>query len=107
MDQRKRAVHALNRLTFGPRPSDVDRVMAIGVDQWIDQQLHPDKIDDTALDAGLTPFRPRRMQTREIVENFPSEQMTKAVADGNQTLPFDPLKPAVYQAQLERHQDKE
>jgi len=107
MDQRKRAVHALNRLTFGPRPGDVDRVMAIGVDQWIDQQLHPDKIDERAFDARLTPFRTLRMQTREIVENFPYEQMIKAVADGKQSLPFDPLKRAVYQAQLERHQDKE
>jgi uncharacterized protein (DUF1800 family) len=107
MDQRKRAVHALNRLTFGPRPGDVDRVMAIGVDQWIDQQLHPDKIDDSALDARLTPFRTLRMQTREIVENFPSEQMIKAVADGKQSLPSDPLKRAVYRAQLERYQDKE
>src|SRR6202035_1259313 len=107
MDQRKRAIHALNRLTFGPRPGDVDRVMAIGVDQWIDQQLHPDKIDDSALDARLTPFRTLRMQTREIVENFPSEQMIKAVADGKQSLPSDPLKRAVYQAQLERYQDKQ
>ena len=107
MDQRKRAVHALNRLTFGPRPGDVQRVMAIGVDQWIDQQLHPEKIDDSALDARLAPFRTLRMPTREIVENFPSEQMIKAVADGKQSLPSDPLKRAVYQAQLERYQDKE
>ena len=107
MDQRKRAVHALNRLTFGPRPGDVDHVMAIGVDQWIDQQLHPDKIDDRALDTRLSPFRTLRMDTREIVENFPPEQMIKAVADGKQPLPADPLKRAVYQAQLDRYQNKE
>jgi uncharacterized protein (DUF1800 family) len=107
MDQRKRAVHALNRLTFGPRPGDVDRVMAIGVDKWIDQQLHPDKIDDRALDARLSPFRTLRMDTREMVENFPPEQMIKAVADGKQSLPSDPLKRAVYQAQLDRYQNKE
>jgi uncharacterized protein (DUF1800 family) len=107
MDQQKRAVHALNRLTFGPRPGDVDHVMAIGVDKWIDQQLHPDKIDDSALDARLSPLRTLHMDTREIVENFPPEQMIRAVADGKQSLPSDPLKRAVYQAQLERYQDKE
>ena len=107
MDDQKRAIHALNRLTFGPRPGDVDHVLAIGVDKWIDQQLHPEKIDDSALDARLTQFRTLRMDTREIVENFPSEQMIKAVADGKQSLPSDPLKRAVYQAQLERYQDKE
>jgi hypothetical protein len=107
MDQHKRAVHALNRLTFGPRPGDVDHVIAIGVGKWIDQQLHPDKMDDIALDGRLSPFRTLRMNTREIVENFPSEQMIKAVADGKQSLPSDPLKRAVYQAQLNRYQDKE
>jgi uncharacterized protein (DUF1800 family) len=107
MDQQKRAVHALNRLTFGPRPGDVDHVMAIGVDKWIDQQLHPDKIDDSALDARLSPLRTLHMDTREIVENFPPEQTIRAVADGKQSLPSDPLKRAVYQAQLERYQNKE
>ena len=41
-------IQALNRLTFGPRPGDVLKVRAIGLDKWIDQQLHPDKIDDRA-----------------------------------------------------------
>ncbi len=107
MDQQKRAVHALNRLAFGPRPGDVEHVMAIGVDKWIDQQLHPDKIDDSALDARLSAFPTLRMNTRQIVDNFPPEQMIKAVADGKQSLPSDPLKRAVYQAQLDRYQDKE
>jgi|HubBroStandDraft_6_1064221.scaffolds.fasta_scaffold01848_6 uncharacterized protein (DUF1800 family) len=107
MDQRKQTVHVLNRLTFGPRPGELDQVMAIGIDKWIDQQLHPDKIDDSALESRLSPFRTLRMDTREMVENFPPEQMIKAVADGKQSLPSDPLKRAVYQAQLERYQDKE
>jgi uncharacterized protein (DUF1800 family) len=107
MDQRKQVVHVLNRLTFGPRPGDVDRVTAIGLDKWIDQQLHPEKIDDSELDARLSPLRTLRMNTREMAENFPPEQMIKAVADGKQALPSDPLKRAVYQAQLDRYQNKE
>jgi hypothetical protein len=82
MDPQKQAVHALSRLTFGPRPGDVDRVMAMGLDKWIDQQLHPDKIDDSALDAHLAQFRTLRMVTREIVEYFPSDEMIKAVDEG-------------------------
>jgi uncharacterized protein (DUF1800 family) len=107
MDQQRCIVHALSRLTFGPRPSDVDHVMAMGLDNWIDQQLHPDKIDDGAIEARLAPFRTLRMDTREIVENFPSEPMIKAIADGKRSLPSDPLKRAVYQAQLDRYEDKE
>ena len=101
MDERQRALHALNRLAFGPRPGDVERVAALGVDKWIDQQLHPDKIDDHALEARLAPFRTLRMDTREIVENFPPPQVIKAIAEGKQSLPSDPAKRAVYEAQLE------
>src|ERR1017187_5491263 len=75
MDEHKRAIHALNRLTFGPRPGDVQRVEQMGIDKWIELQLHPERIDDSALDARLASFRPLRMGTREIVENFPPEQL--------------------------------
>src|SRR2546427_8394111 len=40
------ALHALNRLAYGPRPGDVPRVAAEGVMRWIDHQLSPDGIDD-------------------------------------------------------------
>src|SRR5271168_2192863 len=106
MDAQKRAVHALNRLTFGPHPGDVDRVMHMGVDKWIELQLHPDKIDDAALESRLAPFRTLRMDTKEIVENFPPEQVIKQIADGKASLPHDPVKRAVYEAQLQRYEDK-
>jgi uncharacterized protein (DUF1800 family) len=104
--EKKRALHALNRLAFGPRPGDVERVAALGVDKWIDQQLHPDKIDDHTLEARLAPLRTLRMDTREMVENFPPPQVIKAIAEGKQSLPSDAAKRAVYEAQLERYQEK-
>jgi uncharacterized protein (DUF1800 family) len=107
MDEQKRTVHALNRLTFGPRPGDVERVSQMGVDKWIEQQLRPDKIDNSALDARLAPFRTLRMGTNEIVENFPSNQMIKQIADGKASMPRDPTKRAVYEAQLERYENKQ
>jgi uncharacterized protein (DUF1800 family) len=45
--------HVLNRLTFGPRSGDVDRVRQMGVARWLDQQLHPDRIDDHEVEARL------------------------------------------------------
>ena len=107
MDEQKRALHALNRLTFGPTPGEVDQVAAMGVDKWIDQQLHPERIDDQALDARLTPLRTLRMDTREIVENFPPPQVIKAVANGKQPLPNDATLRAVYESQIDRLQNKE
>jgi uncharacterized protein (DUF1800 family) len=107
MDAQKRAVHALNRLTFGPRPGDVERVTQMGVEKWIELELHPDKIDDSALDARLAPFRTLRMDTKEIVETFPPNQLIKQIADGKASLPRDPTKRAVYEAQLQRYEDKQ
>jgi hypothetical protein len=50
---RARAVHVLNRLTFGPRPGDVERVLDMGIDRWIDQQLRPESIVDVSGEAAL------------------------------------------------------
>ncbi|MGA8149431.1 MAG: DUF1800 domain-containing protein [Terriglobales bacterium] len=107
MAEQKRALHALNRLTFGPRPGDLQRVMAMGVDKWIAQQLHPEKIDDSALDARLAPLRTLRMNPREIAENFPPPAVIKAIADGKRGLPSDQLKHAVYAAQVERYEENQ
>src|ERR1035438_8414611 len=85
--EQKRAVHALNRLTFGPRPGDVQQVMAMGVDRWIDLQLHPEKISDSAMEARLAPFRTLHMSSHEIVEEFPDQQVIRQVMDGKKSMP--------------------
>ena len=46
---RDSAVHTLNRLAYGPRPGEIERVARAGVLRWIDAQLTPDKIDDNDL----------------------------------------------------------
>jgi uncharacterized protein (DUF1800 family) len=104
MDEQKRALQALNRLTFGPRPGDIEHVLSMGVDKWIDQQLHPERIDDNALATRLAPFRTLRMSTREMIDNFPPQPLIKAVQSGKQPLPSDPAKRAIYQDQLQRLQ---
>jgi hypothetical protein len=49
----QRILHALDRLTFGPRPGELEEVKAIGLDAWITQQLHPATIDDFAMEQRL------------------------------------------------------
>src|ERR1051325_10076269 len=49
----QRILHVLNRLGFGARPGDVERVKAMGVDKYIELQLSPGKIDDSASEARL------------------------------------------------------
>src|SRR5213596_3301439 len=53
---RDSALHALNRLAYGPRPGDIDRVATAGVMKWIDRQLNPGKIDDGPLAARERQF---------------------------------------------------
>jgi uncharacterized protein (DUF1800 family) len=48
-----RARQAVSRLTFGARPGDVDAVARIGVDRWINRQLHPESIPDPVADSIL------------------------------------------------------
>ena len=105
-DEQKRAVHALNRLAFGPRPGDVQQVMAMGVDAWIDQQLHPEKISDAAIESRLAPFRTLRMSSKEIAEEFPDNQLIRQIIDRKRPMPSDPAKRAVYQVQIARMEEK-
>src|SRR5205807_10600288 len=102
-DERKRAVHALNRLTFGPRPGDVEKVAAMGVDKWIELQLNPEKIDDSALQARLQPFHTLNMDARTMVQEFPPPQVIKAVADGRRKMPSDPTQRAIYESRIDAY----
>jgi len=107
MEDNKRIVHALNRFTFGVRPGDVERVRAMGLDKWLDQQLHPERIDDSALEARLAPFRTLKMSTREMVENFPPPQVLRQVENGRMSMPSDPAKRAVYQSRIAAMQEQQ
>src|SRR5260370_14221870 len=53
LSEDQRVLHVLNRLGFGARPGDVERVKAMGVDNYILSQLEPDKIDDPPPEAPL------------------------------------------------------
>src|SRR5947208_14113682 len=100
MDDDKRILHALNRFAFGPRPGDVDKVRSIGLDKWFEEQLHPDKVDDNAIEARLTPFRTLKMSTSDMVENFPPPQILKQVENGRMSMPSDPGKRAIYESRI-------
>jgi uncharacterized protein (DUF1800 family) len=67
-------VHALNRLAYGPGPGDVERVRQMGLEKWIDQQLHPESIDDAALDKRLENYPTLRMSSAELEDQFPQPQ---------------------------------
>ena len=63
--------HALNRLAYGPRPGDVERVKQMGLAKWIDQQLNPNSIDDKALEARLDFYPTLHMSSAKLIEEYP------------------------------------
>ncbi|HEY3057030.1 MAG TPA: DUF1800 domain-containing protein [Thermoanaerobaculia bacterium] len=70
LTEKQRALHALNRLGFGARPGDVDRVLKTGVDTWIEQQLHPEAIPDCAIEARLQEYPTLQMSDAELIEKY-------------------------------------
>src|SRR3984885_9365697 len=64
-------LHALNRLGYGPRPGDVARIRQMGLEKWIDQQLHPESIDDSALDTRLKNYPTLDMSARKLLAEYP------------------------------------
>jgi uncharacterized protein (DUF1800 family) len=79
---RQRALHALDRLSFGARPGDADRVLAIGVDAWIERQLHPERIADDAVNARLQEFSTLSMSDSQLMQRY---YMPMAAARKNKT----------------------
>src|SRR5712691_9579664 len=71
LSEDQRILHVLNRLGFGARPGDVERVKAMGVDNYIAQQLFPGKIDDSASEAKLQNLGALRMTNAELYEKYP------------------------------------
>jgi uncharacterized protein (DUF1800 family) len=80
LDANQQVAQALSRLTFGARPGDAARVQAMGVDKWIDRQLHPDRIDDAATDQFLSQYGTLSLSSREIYERFPPANVVRAIA---------------------------
>jgi uncharacterized protein (DUF1800 family) len=69
----RQVVHVLNRLTFGPRPGDVDQVRRIGVDAWIDLQLHPERVaENAAVDERLRMLVTLDLPAWQIFERYPA-----------------------------------
>ncbi len=100
LTQRERAIQMLNRFTFGPRPGDVDRVLAIGTDKWFAAQLEPGSIPDGALDKRLQDYPTLTMTPEQALTIFPDRGAVTEVADGKRPYPTDPLLLSVYEVQV-------
>ena len=71
LTEEQRIVHVLNRLGFGARPGDMERVRRVGLQNYIEQQLNPSSIDDSVLEARLKSLPTLRMSNGELLAKYP------------------------------------
>jgi len=72
-DNRAQVVHVLNRITFGPRPGDVEMVEKVGVHNYIEQQLHPESIDDSSLEQEISKFALLQMTPQQLADVYATD----------------------------------
>ena len=103
----QQTLHALDRLTFGPRAGDVATVNKMGLKKWIDLQLHPERIpENPELNGKLEALETLRLTAAETVAKYPTQQMIRAVAMGRQPLPADPVTRAAVERAVRRFKVK-
>jgi uncharacterized protein (DUF1800 family) len=82
-------LHALNRLGYGPRPGDVERVKQVGLAKWIELQLNPKSIDDRAVEARLNIYPTLKMSNSQLMAEYPNpkQQAAKQNAQAREETP--------------------
>ncbi len=89
LNEDQRILHVLNRLGFGARPGDVARVKVLGLDNYINQQLSPQKISDAVADAKVKDLSTLNMTTAELYEKFPQPGLLLRQLERKGELPAD------------------
>jgi len=80
----QKILHVLNRLGFGARDGDVERVKAIGINKYIEQQLNPSALNDAVADAKVKNLGVLKMSSEELFDKYPNQAaVLLAVADKN------------------------
>ncbi len=84
----QKILHLLNRATFGPRPGDIDRVRQMGLDKFLDEQLHPEMIDDSELEKRLAVLPTQQMTPFELYQFYPPPQQVEQRAKEKNSPPI-------------------
>jgi uncharacterized protein (DUF1800 family) len=102
----ERLLMVLDRFSYGPRPGDLAKIRSLGAKGWFEQQLDPQKMDDSALDARLANYPAMQMPLEKLMENYPTNQMVKASMVGRVSVPSSDGAKAIYADQAERYSEK-
>src|SRR5215213_8352462 len=89
LTEEQRIVHVLNRLGFGARPGDVERVKTFGLEKYINQQLSPEKINDPVAENKVKDLTVLNMTTAELYEKYPQPGQLLRQLQARGMLPAD------------------
>lgn len=70
----QKSSHLLDRITFGARPGDVERVTKIGWEKYLNEQLHPDRISDQVITEKLKNIESIHLSNAELANYYPPPQ---------------------------------
>ena len=85
----QRIIHVLNRLGFGARPGDVERVKSMGLENYINQQLNPEKISDTVAENKVRELNALSLTTAELYEKYPQPGQLRRQLQARGMLPAE------------------
>src|SRR5215468_4698825 len=89
LTEEQRIVHVLNRLGFGARPGDIERVKTMGIENYINLQLNPEKISDEVADSKVKNIDSLTMSTAELYEKYPQPGQLLKQLQAKGVLPND------------------
>ena len=101
----QRIAHVLSRLTYGARPGDFEKVKAMGVEAFINQQLDPDAIDNATVIAKLRRLPTLGMATPVIIEQYTPPKPVASPSPVPAKNPDEKSAPAKAIAELGEKQD--
>jgi len=64
-------VHLLNRMSFGPTQASLAHARSLGVDKFLDEQLHPEQLDDSNLEQRLAKFTTLKLSGADLLDQQP------------------------------------
>ena len=96
----ERAMHALDRLTFGPRPGDLEKVEAMGVDSGSTAARSARRSMTARSRLELADYPAIADAPQDLIEDFPLELDSRRRPTAKWPLPRDPVERAIYKIRL-------
>ncbi|MBO0797378.1 MAG: DUF1800 family protein, partial [Blastocatellia bacterium] len=101
LTEEQKILHLLNRTAFGPRPGDIQRVRQMGIDRYLEEQLHPEDLSDEILQEPLLAISTLQMSIPETIQTFtpprtipsPTPTPTPTPAPASATIPAPSVNP--------------